>query len=336
MQVDNNSSVSDSSVVEPEQSSQAAEEIAEPIENAPEAGLASDSDLSDSESDAYETASAASLYDAEAANDELPTGDTGLADARGDQMTHELAREVFDEAVLSFDTYDDTIGEEAQALGYTRLSAEQLSGALGEQVVLDDPETGFTAAVYQDNEGNVTVSYRGSESGDWNDIQQDWLGSNAGQAFFNVPESYKQASELAGQMKQAFGDDVMLTGHSLGGGMANYAAIDNNLDYNIFNAAGLAQHTIDDLGSKVDTYSRTGNVVNDEYDPLTNYGGRYNDETWGTGAEHVGEDKLVFLDNNSFNWWDVAFNFGKRVDAHMMTNTLPGLAQAAGYGDLYA
>ena len=338
MQVDNNAAVAvdnaQASQAIQSSSNESSSQVASAIDNAPEAGLADSAELAQANSGP--DASASSLYSAQSANESLPTGDTGLADSRGDAMTYELAREVFDEAVLAFDSYDDQIGANAQELGYSRLSAEQLSGALGENVVLDDPDTGFSASVYQDAEGNVTVSYRGSESGDWSDIQEDWLETNAGQAFFNVPESYKQASDLAEQMKQAFGDDVMLTGHSLGGGMANYAAIDNNLDYNVFNAAGLAQHTIDDLGDKVDNYSRTGNVINDEYDPLTNYGGKYNDETWGSGAQHVGEDNLVFMNNDSFNWWDTIFNVGKRVDAHMMTNTLPGLAEAAGYGHMYS
>ena len=89
------------------------------------------------------------------------------------------------------------------------------------------------------------------------------------------------------------------------------------MDYTVFNAAGLAQHTVNSLGDKVAQYSGHGTVINDQYDPLTNYGGKNNDETWGDNAKHIGYDELVFVDNDSFkNWWDVAFNLNKRVDAH--------------------
>jgi len=344
VQVNNAAEVAHNHANEAAQSSESAKHISSTVSNSPEEGLARSDELSRANSGP--DASASSLYSSEAANESysnqtysgesLPTGDTGLADTRGDALTYELAREVFDDAVLSQDTYSDTIGEKAMDLGYTRLSEEQLSGILGEDVVLNDEDSGFAAAVYQGEDGKITVAYRGSEADTWDNFKEDWVVTNAGQAFVGVPEAYKQASELASQMKEAFGDDVMLTGHSLGGGMANYAAVDNNLDYNVFNAAGLAKHTIESLGSDVDNYSRTGNVINDEYDPLTNYGGRYNDETWGNRAEHVGEDNLVFLNNDSFKWFDTLFNLGKRQEAHSIAQMISNLAGPAGYGNVYA
>lgn len=322
MQVNNAAEVQSAQPVESAQSSQTANQIDSAIQNSPEAGLASDANLAQANSGPTEASTLAA---------NTLSGDTGLADTRGDPLTYELANEVVDDAVLSMDSYSDTIGEDAQQLGYSRLSAEELSSLVGEDVVLDDPNTGFSASVYEGPDGSITAAFRGSEANDLNDIGTDWLQTNFGQAFGNqVPEAYQQASELAGQLAGAFGNDVQLTGHSLGGGMANYAAVDNNLDYNAFNPAGLSNNTINELGDKVDNYTGTGNVINDEYDPLTNYGGGYNDETWGNGAQHVGEDNLVFMNNDNFNFFDTLFNFGKRVQAHNLEFVLPQLAQVTG------
>lgn len=324
MQVNNAAEAQAIQPVESAETSQTASQVGNAVQNSPEAGLSSDSNLSQANAGVASTA-------AEAANGVMQTGDTGLADERGDALTYELANEVVDDAVLSLDSYNDSIGEDAQALGYSRMSADELSSLVGEDVVLDDPDTGFSASVYEGPDGSITAAFRGSEANDLNDIGTDWLQTNFGQAFGSeVPEAYQQASALAGQLANAFGNDVQLTGHSLGGGMANYAAIDNNLDYNAFNAAGLSNNTVESLGDKVDNYTGTGNVINDEYDPLTNYGGGYNAETWGNGAQHVGHENLVFMNNDDFSALDAVFNFGKRVDAHNLAYVLPALAQATG------
>ncbi len=244
------------------------------------------------------------------------------------ELSTDVAKSALDDALLSMDSYADSGAPE----GFTRLSAEAINQKAGKEVLLQDDDSGFFAAVYQNNDtGDITLAFRGSESSSWQEFQNDWLESDVGQAFFTVPASYKQGAQLAGEIRSAFGEhNVSLTGHSLGGGIANYAAIEHNLDYTVFNAAGLAQHTVNSLGDKVGSYTGEGTVINDAYDPLTNYGGKFNDETWGNNAKHIGYDTLVFVDNNSFNnWWDVAFNVNKRVDAHNLKNVLPQLQQYA-------
>ncbi len=246
------------------------------------------------------------------------------------ELTPGLASLTLDDARLAMDAYSDSGAPE----GFTRLDDAQLSETVGAPVVTDDPETGFGAGVYRSDEtGDMTVAFRGSQSDSLQDIRTDWLGTNFGQAFGNeVPESYQQGSELAGLIQGAYGDeaDVSLTGHSMGGGIANYAAIENDMDYTAFNAAGLSSHTVDQLGDDVDNYSGRGVVINDAYDPLTNLGGNNNAETWGDGARHVAFDELVFVENDNFSsWWDTAFDFGKRVDAHNLGNVLPVLEETA-------
>lgn len=154
--------------------------------------------------------------------------------------------------------------------------------------------------------------------------------TNAGQVLGKqVPPAYEQARSLTGSVKAALGDEVCITGHSMGGGLANYAAVAHDLDYMIFNAAGLSDRTIAALGDRVETYSGQGTVINDRYDPLTNIGGRLSDETW--GGKHVGYETLIFVDNHDFNgrtWLLNLLDPGRRAQAHEVgTNIVEYLAR---------
>lgn len=200
-------------------------------------------------------------------------------------------------ALLAIDVFNDAGAPE----GFTRLSDQNLL-ALGLNPADFSIDTlGFDAALYQDNStGEYTLAFRGSEADSWSDIREDWLMTNAGQIFgAQVPASYEQARHLTGAVKAALGEEVMITGHSMGGGLANYAAVAHGMDYTVFNAAGLSDATISALGTQLDNYSGKGVVINDQYDPLTNFGGRYNDETW--GGKHVGQSELIFVSNNDFS-----------------------------------
>jgi hypothetical protein len=98
-----------------------------------------------------------------------------------------------------------------------------------------DYGTGFHAGVYQGPGGQVVIAYEGTKSiPDWfNNIKQitDLSGT---------PDQYKQALVLAREIKKQYNaEDIILVGHSLGGGLAQYAGAMEGLETVTFNHAGL-------------------------------------------------------------------------------------------------
>ncbi len=107
--------------------------------------------------------------------------------------------------------------------------------------VQNDPKTGFRAVALKPldaNDKRVIVAYSGSDEG------VDWL-HNAGQALGLSTGQYKEAVDFANKWKAQAGGSVILTGHSLGGGLASYAAIKTGLHATAVNSAPLA---LDHLG----------------------------------------------------------------------------------------
>lgn len=140
-------------------------------------------------------------------------------------------------AKLSQDVYDpNSKGIE----GWTRLSNDQLMQAGIDPASLEDPSTGFRAAIYQDKNGDHVLAFAGS-----NDAK-DWL-NNAEQGLGISAVQYNQAVSLATEAKAAFGNSLAITGHSLGGGLASIASLATDSAGVTFNAAGLNDATIQRL-----------------------------------------------------------------------------------------
>ncbi|NEL80771.1 MAG: DUF2974 domain-containing protein, partial [Xanthomonas perforans] len=86
--------------------------------------------------------------------------------------------------------------------------------------LLHDAKSGFDAAFYRNDQGQVVLGFCGTDEG------KDWK-HNIGQGLGFADAQYASAIQLGSQAKQAFGDQVVISGHSLGGGLASASAMVN-------------------------------------------------------------------------------------------------------------
>jgi hypothetical protein len=125
--------------------------------------------------------------------------------------------------------------------GWSRLGPADLQAAGIAPEALEDRTTGLRAAIYTDGEGRYALAFAGS-----NDIP-DWL-NNLAQGVGLDAAQYNQAIALAKDAKLAFGGELAITGHSLGGGLAAAAALATDSAAVTFNAAGVNDETLRDAG----------------------------------------------------------------------------------------
>lgn len=144
--------------------------------------------------------------------------------------TPDEAREFRD---LSMAIYDSN---NALPEGYEEVpNAEEELG-----IPLTDPETGLEAKVYRKGDTYVLV-FEGSTNGD---NGTDW-GANFANGGGGVPEQYRQALDIGLRFKEVYGSqgDVVVTGHSLGGGLATFAGLGAGIETYTYNASGLGPGT---------------------------------------------------------------------------------------------
>ncbi|HJT98348.1 MAG TPA: Mbeg1-like protein [Rhodanobacteraceae bacterium] len=142
-------------------------------------------------------------------------------------------------ARLSQDVYDvPATGSSPSSIdGFTRMSDAELEAAGIDPASLDDPSTGFRAAIYENADGQKVLAFAGTREG------KDWYADGT-QALGLPTAQYSQAVALATQAKAAFGDSMVVTGHSLGGGLASIASVATDSAAVTFNAAGVNDATI--------------------------------------------------------------------------------------------
>lgn len=103
--------------------------------------------------------------------------------------------------------------------------------------VNSNPQTGFRAVALQPvdaNDHRTVLAFSGSDEG------VDWV-NNFEQGAGLASAQYGEAAAFADKYKQnGDGRDVILTGHSLGGGLASYASIKTDLPATAVNSAPLA------------------------------------------------------------------------------------------------
>lgn len=103
----------------------------------------------------------------------------------------------------------------------------------------------FAAILFVDSEGNYVLSYQGSQD------LEDWLNNGYGGLLHECTDQDRAAIHLATKVKSALErqghstDNMMITGHSLGGRHAQAASIATGLKAYTFNAAGISNDAID-------------------------------------------------------------------------------------------
>lgn len=120
---------------------------------------------------------------------------------------------------------------------WSRLTDDQLTASGIAPARLDNHRSGFKAGIYTDTERHA-LAFAGTDV----TSMSDWV-TNLRQGAGLATEQYREAVTLAQDAREAFGDTLILTGHSLGGGLASAAAAAIKTTAVVFNPAGVNANT---------------------------------------------------------------------------------------------
>lgn len=144
-----------------------------------------------------------------------------------------------DLALLSQDVYQAESAGPIGAAGWTRV--DDLPPGIS--TPLSSDASGFQAAIYTDGNGRYVLAFAGTEFSSGS----DWA-TNLGQGLGFGTAQYRDAMALAQEASAEWGDQLVITGHSLGGGLASAGSLASGNPAVTFNAAGLSDQTLRDLG----------------------------------------------------------------------------------------
>ena len=144
-------------------------------------------------------------------------------------------------ARMAQDVYRSDDRERPGAPGWRPLTDAQFNQVGIDPALRTNASSGFDADIYTDGNGRYVLAYRGTDAG------KDWA-TNLGQGLGFETAQYNQAMQLARQAKVAFGDELVVTGHSLGGGLAAVGAASIDAPAVTFNAAGVKDVTLERAG----------------------------------------------------------------------------------------
>lgn len=149
--------------------------------------------------------------------------------------------------------------------GATRVSDADLAKLGLDPALLSKPDLGFEAGLYRLDDGAYVLAFRGTD--DWGLAKSGDTDDNVLQGAGYGSLQYSAAALAASEVALAVGEDnLRITGHSLGGGLAAAAAGAAELPATTFNAAGVAPETISAFTAnyapgQVTNYRTTGDIL---------------------------------------------------------------------------
>lgn len=199
--------------------------------------------------------------------------DGGDGDGNGDDGEADTAQSIAErQALLASDVYDSDGGELPD--GWHRIDPANIPQELRDQGItrelLTDDEIGYDAAIYQSDDGDYVVAFRGTDGFD------DHIGTNVPQNLGLETEQYNRAVELVRRMSEAAPEgELSVTGHSLGGGLASVAALANEVPATTYDPAGIHPDTLERYGADpaladqlITAYHVDGEVLSNDVVPV--------------------------------------------------------------------
>lgn len=166
-----------------------------------------------------------------------------------------------------------------------------------------DAGSGF-AAVYCQRGNEVVIAYRGTNNliPGGGDLMED-IRIGRGRP----PQTSKRANDLYLSVKQAFPSaQISVTGHSLGGGLAQMVAAISGVYGVTFNAPGMLDEALY-YGAR---YARGANV--------TNYRHRQDQVSGSLAGAHVGSVQILHMPNHTARWYNPIGGIQNALAAHSM------------------
>lgn len=204
------------------------------------------------------------------ARKQLESMPNGSEKAKLQEATDRLARD--NQAVEHMRLADDVYQTEGAPEGWTRVTGDDLPPELRNATF--ESGSGFYSALYRsDIDGSYVLTFRGTEMTTW----QDWVLGNGQNVGLPSPQ-YAQAINLAKQVEAVYGNNLSITGHSLGGGLASAASMATNVPADTFNAAGIHHNSYAYYGlnpfntDQINAYRVNGEILTtaQQWSPLPN------------------------------------------------------------------
>lgn len=161
------------------------------------------------------------------------------APARLPTAGRESQREDLAMAEIANAVYDSSISDVKN--GWRRVQGDELR-AFGTEESKLHGNSGLKAGVYSNDAGQTVVAFAGTNPHSAGDLRTD-----VAQEIGIPTDQYSQARELVRNVVAERGpNNVVVVGHSLGGGLASTSALENGARAVVFNAAGVHNNSLSD------------------------------------------------------------------------------------------